>query len=105
MDLEFPQLWTNFPPDQRKTGISELFLYPSARDLRLLATVGYCVKCKAKREIKGEKQITMKNGRPATTGTCAVCGTKMFRIGSGGGGKSKAKKAPAKKKSKGKKKK
>lgn len=70
-----------------------------------MATVGYCVKCKAKREIKGEKQITMKNGRPATTGTCAVCGTKMFRIGSGGGGKAKAKKAPAKKKSKGKKKK
>jgi hypothetical protein len=69
-----------------------------------LATVGYCVKCKAKREIKGEKQIIMKNGRPATTGTCTVCGTKMFKIGGGGGGV-KAKKAPAKKKSKGKKKK
>jgi uncharacterized protein DUF5679 len=58
--------------------------------------------------MKGEKQITMKNGRPATTGTCTVCGTKMFRIGSGGGGgggKAKAKKATAKKKSKGKKKK
>jgi uncharacterized protein DUF5679 len=68
-----------------------------------LATVGYCVKCKAKREIKGERQITMKNGRPATTGTCSVCGTKMFKIGGGGGGK--AKKATAKKKSKGKKRK
>jgi hypothetical protein len=67
-----------------------------------LATAGYCVKCKAKREMKGEKQITMKNGRPATTGTCTVCGTKMFRIG---GVKAKAKKATAKKKSKGKKKK
>ena len=81
----------------------ELFLYPSAQDLRLLATQGYCVKCKAKREIKGERQITMKNGRPATTGTCSVCGTKMFKIGGGGGGK--VKKAPAKKKSKAKKKK
>jgi ribosomal protein S27E len=71
-----------------------------------LATVGYCVKCKAKREIKGERQIIMKNGRPATTGTCTVCGTKMFKIGGGGGAvKAKAKKAPAKKKSKGKKKK
>jgi hypothetical protein len=51
-----------------------------------MATTGYCVKCKAKREMKGEKQITMKNGRPATTGTCSVCGTKMFKIGGGGGG-------------------
>ena len=42
---------------------------------------GYCVKCKAKREMKDEKQVTMKNGRPATQGTCSVCGTKMFKIG------------------------
>ncbi len=41
----------------------------------------YCVKCKAKREIKNPKQVTMKNGRPATEGTCPVCGTKIFRIG------------------------
>jgi hypothetical protein len=83
----------------------QLFLYPSALDLPLLATVGYCVKCKAKREIKGERQITMKNGRPATTGTCSVCGTKMFKIGGGGGSAVKAKaKATVKKKAKGKKK-
>jgi ribosomal protein S27E len=57
--------------------------------------------------MKGERQITMKNGRPATTGTCTVCGTKMFKIGGGGGGavKAKVKKATAKKKGKGKKKK
>lgn len=41
----------------------------------------YCLKCRAKREIKDPKTITMKNGRPATQGTCPVCGTKMFRIG------------------------
>ena len=41
----------------------------------------YCVKCKAKREIKNAKAITMKNGKPATQGVCPVCGTKMFRIG------------------------
>jgi len=41
----------------------------------------YCVKCRAKREMKDAKSITMKNGRPATQGTCPVCGTKMFRIG------------------------
>ena len=42
---------------------------------------GYCVKCKAKREMKDEKQVTMKNGRPATQGICTVCNTKMFKIG------------------------
>ena len=42
---------------------------------------GYCVKCKASREIKDAKQITMKNGRPATEGTCPVWGTKIFKIG------------------------
>ncbi len=49
----------------------------------MLATEGYCVKCKAKRQIKGEQQVIMKNGRPATRGTCSVCGTKMFKIGGG----------------------
>ncbi|MBQ0104767.1 MAG: hypothetical protein KBT47_01885 [Armatimonadetes bacterium] len=42
----------------------------------------YCVKCKAKKEMKNPQEITMKNGRPATTGVCPDCGTKMFKIGS-----------------------
>ncbi|MFQ6025909.1 MAG: DUF5679 domain-containing protein [Dehalococcoidia bacterium] len=25
--------------------------------------------------------VTLKNGRPATQGTCLTCGTKLFRIG------------------------
>lgn len=41
----------------------------------------YCVKCKAKREMKDAKDVTMKNGKSAKTGTCKVCGTKMFKIG------------------------
>jgi hypothetical protein len=41
----------------------------------------YCMKCRAKREMKNTKSIIMKNGRPATQGVCPVCGTKMFRIG------------------------
>ena len=41
----------------------------------------YCMKCRAKKEMKDPKAITMKNGRPATQGTCPSCGTKMFRIG------------------------
>jgi len=41
----------------------------------------YCMKCRTKREMKDAKSIVMKNRRPATQGTCPVCGTKMFRIG------------------------
>ena len=41
----------------------------------------YCMKCRAKREMKNAKAIKMKNGKPATQGVCAKCGTKMFRIG------------------------
>jgi len=41
----------------------------------------YCVKCRAKREMRNARAIIMKNGRPATQGICPTCGTKMFRIG------------------------
>lgn len=43
----------------------------------------YCMKCRKKVEIKGPKKIKMKNGKPATKGTCPKCGTNVFRIGSG----------------------
>ncbi len=41
----------------------------------------YCMKCRAKKEIKDPRRITMKNGRPATQGLCSTCRTKVFRIG------------------------
>jgi hypothetical protein len=41
----------------------------------------YCVKCKAKKEMKNPTATTMKNKKPATTGICPTCGTKMFKIG------------------------
>ncbi len=41
----------------------------------------YCVKCRSKKEMKNAKAITMKNKKPATSGTCPTCGTKMFNIG------------------------
>ncbi|MFC1979797.1 DUF5679 domain-containing protein [Chloroflexota bacterium] len=41
----------------------------------------YCMKCKAKKEMKDARAITMKNGKLATQGTCPSCGTKLFRIG------------------------
>ncbi|MFZ0648311.1 MAG: DUF5679 domain-containing protein, partial [Nitrososphaeraceae archaeon] len=37
-----------------------------------MVTQAYCVKCKLKRDMKNEKQITMKNGRQALSGTCSV---------------------------------
>ena len=43
--------------------------------------LGYCVKCRGKKEIKNAKSITMKNGKPATQGVCPTCNTKIFRIG------------------------
>ena len=42
---------------------------------------GYCVKDKKKVEIKDPVKTTMKNGKPATQGTCPICGGKVFRIG------------------------
>jgi len=42
---------------------------------------GYCVKDKKMVEIKNPQKITMKNGRPATQGTCPSCGGKVTRIG------------------------
>ena len=42
---------------------------------------GYCLKCRAKREISNAQAVTLKNGRPATSGTCPNCGTKIFKIG------------------------
>lgn len=41
---------------------------------------GYCVKCKAKKEIANGVEEVMKNGRRAIKGTCPSCGTVMFKI-------------------------
>jgi len=41
---------------------------------------GYCVKCKAKKEIADGVEETMKNGRKAIKGKCPTCGTVMFKI-------------------------
>lgn len=45
---------------------------------------GYCVKCRAKRQMKDTQEVSMKGKggveRRALTGVCSVCGTKMFKI-------------------------
>jgi hypothetical protein len=46
---------------------------------------GYCMKCKAKSEMKDTQEVVMKNGRKALKGKCAKpsCGTSMFKIMAG----------------------
>lgn len=41
---------------------------------------GYCVKCKAKKEISQAVEETMKNGRRAIKGKCPVCDTVIFKF-------------------------
>jgi hypothetical protein len=54
----------------------------SSDDMKdLYSTEAYCVKCRTKKEMKNPKAVTMKNKKPASTGTCPTCGTRMFRIG------------------------
>jgi hypothetical protein len=52
--------------------------------IKTMATIGYCVKCKAKTDMKDEKEVEMKGKgdvkRRAMTGICTKCGTKMFKI-------------------------
>jgi hypothetical protein len=45
-----------------------------------MAELYYCVKCKKKTEMKDAQQVTMKNGKPALKGQCAVCGTTVNAI-------------------------
>jgi hypothetical protein len=46
-----------------------------------MAVSGYCLKCKKSVDINNPQAITMKNGKPATKGTCPTCGTTIFKIG------------------------
>ncbi len=41
----------------------------------------YCLKCKAKREMKSPEPVYTNTGTPATKGVCPECGTKLFRMG------------------------
>lgn len=59
----------------------------------------YCVKCRAKRDVKNPQAVMTEGNRPATKGTCPVCGSTIFRMGKtaahekmagGGAGPSKA---------------
>jgi hypothetical protein len=56
---------------------------------------GYCVKCKAKKEIIEGVEETMKNGRRAIKGKCPTCGAVMFKILGGKASVAAAAAAPA----------
>src|SRR5262249_9110997 len=70
-------------PTQAQCLAARAFRPRTSRIGRRRGVEGYCVKCRAKKEIKDAKSITMKNGRPATEGVCPTCGTKIFKIGKG----------------------
>ncbi len=42
--------------------------------------IGYCVKCRAKRDMVETNEVTMKNGKKAMKGKCGTCGTGIFKI-------------------------
>ena len=42
---------------------------------------GYCLRCRANREMLEPVQIKMSDGSPAIQGRCAECGTAIVRIG------------------------
>ena len=43
--------------------------------------VGSCTECRGKREPKNAQVVTLTNGRAATQGSCAVCGTRVTVMG------------------------
>lgn len=46
-----------------------------------ISVTAYCVKCRAKREMRDPTPVFMTNGRPATRGQCPACDSGMFKIG------------------------
>ncbi|GAB4202051.1 MAG: hypothetical protein OHK0022_24750 [Roseiflexaceae bacterium] len=44
------------------------------------AITGYCVRCRAKRQMQHPQVETTENGRRGARGTCPVCGSTMFRF-------------------------
>ena len=45
-----------------------------------MAVQARCMRCKKSVDVKDLKEVVMKNGRPAISGVCSICGTKVFKI-------------------------
>jgi len=59
---------------------AERGLAPETGRRQQMAETAYCVKCKAKTDMKNAEKVTMKNGRPAMKGVCSTCGTGVYKI-------------------------
>jgi hypothetical protein len=76
----------SFPPVPLQVALADGFRYgvftvrARSSDGKKFMAEGYCVKCKAKREIADGFEEVMKNGRKAIKGKCPTCGTVMFKI-------------------------
>jgi hypothetical protein len=57
-----------------------VYNFTNLKEVRLMAEIGYCVKCKAKKDMKDTQKVTMKNKRQAMKGKCTTCGTGMYKI-------------------------
>jgi len=51
------------------------------RRLKIMATEGYCVKCKAKVEMKNPVESETKRGTKIAKGKCPSCDTTVCRMG------------------------
>jgi RNase P subunit RPR2 len=45
-----------------------------------MSHTGYCMRCRAHKEMKEVVKLSMKNGRNAVKGTCESCGAGMYKI-------------------------
>ncbi len=72
----------NEMPGMENTGGSEESgsATPSAGAGAESGEMAYCVKCRKKTAMVETQKVTMKNGRPALSGKCGVCGTGMYKI-------------------------
>lgn len=57
-----------------------MYNFTNLKEVISMAEIGYCVKCKAKKEMKDTQKVTMKNKRQAMKGKCTCCGTGMYKI-------------------------
>src|SRR5206468_10317167 len=75
----FPELLPVDASDEGSVSYGRTSTEPDSKLFFVMAE-GYCVKCKARKEIMDAVEETMKNGRKAIKGKCPSCGTVMFKI-------------------------
>jgi hypothetical protein len=61
---------------------SEALRATTGREIAMQRIQGYCVRCRATRELSDIKHI-QRSGIPTVKGTCIVCGSTVFVLGAG----------------------